>query len=98
MADATLRLGLLKSRFQVEGWLEGSTGLSGDDMRYNEAPFLTNKVRTLSTGVWAKYWIGKLAFSANYGQVLHGRNIGKAISFGAGVFYLIHFEKKENKK
>ena len=98
MVDATFRLGLLKSRFQVEGWLEGSTGLSGDDMRYNEAPFLTNKVRTLSTGVWAKYWIGKLAFSANYGQVLHGRNIGKAISFGAGVFYLIHFEKKENKK
>ncbi|MFN7325396.1 MAG: hypothetical protein ACK5SQ_02320 [Chitinophagales bacterium] len=97
LADATLRLGLLKSRFQVEGWLEGSTGLSGDDMRYNEAPFLTNKMQAITYGFWGRYWIGKLAVSANYGQVLSGRNVGKATSFGAGIFYLVHLEKKEEK-
>jgi hypothetical protein len=87
--DATFRFGILKPKFQAEILLDHGTGLTGDDIRYNDAPFLTNKMQATSAGVWGKYWFGKLAVSAGVSQVLAGRNAGKSTAWNAGVFYLL---------
>lgn len=88
MFDATLRLGFLNSRIQTEVWLDRFSGLSGDDIRYNDAPFPTNRMQATSIGWMGKYSIKQLAFSLSAARVLQGRNVGQSTSISAGVFYL----------
>ncbi len=93
--DGMLRLGVLKTKFQAEVWGGYMTGTSGDDIRYNDAPALTNKMQAMQAGIWGKYWFTpKLALSAGYSQVLDGRNVGKSTAWNAGVFYLVNIGKK----
>ena len=93
--DATFRLGFLKPKFQAEVWADRMTGLSGDDIRYNDAPGLTNKMQAYSAGIWGKFWFTKkIAVSAGIAQVLDGRNVGKSQTWNAGIFYLFNVGKK----
>ncbi len=93
--DATVRLGILKPKFQIEFWGDRSTGLTGDDIRYNDGPMLTNKMQATSVGAWAKYWVIKqLAVSVGGSSVLNGRNVGQSTGWNAGIFYLVDFNKK----
>lgn len=91
MFDATGRLGFLNKKIQVEATIDHFTGLSGDDIRYNEAPFLTNKMRATTAGLFAKYFIGHLAIQASAGKVLQGRNVGQSTIFSGGVTYWVQF-------
>lgn len=87
--DATLRLGILRPKFQAELWAERGACLSGDDIRYNEGPMLTNKMQATSTGAWAKYWITRqFAVSAGGAYVLQGRNVGQSTAINGGIFYM----------
>lgn len=89
MVDATGRLGYYSPRIQAELWFDYFTATSGDDIRYNDMPFPTNKMQATSTGLYAKYFIWQgLAVQASYGQVLSGRNVGQSTMFSGGVSYL----------
>ncbi len=94
--DATGRLGFVNDKFQAEVSYEYMTGLSGDDIRYNDAPFPTNKMQAASLGAFAKYHFGKLAVQAGAGQVFSGRNVGRGTTYSGAVFYF--FELPEKKK
>lgn len=93
--DYSARLGFIKPRFQAEVWYDAFTGLSGDDIRYNEAPQATNKMAAAQAGVFAKYFVTKrLGLLATVSQVLSGRNSGEALTFSAGATYFLDINKK----
>ncbi len=94
MVDASGRLGFLNKKFQAELWYDYFTGLSGDDIRYNDMPFPCNKMQAASAGVFAKYYFGHLAISASANQVLSGRNVGLGTTFTGAVFYFFELSKK----
>ena len=88
MFDATGRLGYIKNKIQAEVTLDYFTGLSGDDIRYNEMPLPCNKMQATTAGIFAKYFIWRgLAVQASYGQVLSGRNVGQSTTFAGGFTY-----------
>ncbi len=95
MVDFSGRLGFIRTRFQAEVWTEYATGLSGDDIRYNSAPYPTNKMQWTAAGIFAKYYVTpKLGLSASYSQVLSGRNVGQATTISGGVNYFFSVSKK----
>jgi hypothetical protein len=88
--DAGVALGYLKSRFQAEIRYETMQSLTGDDMRYNDAPFVTNRMIGNNVAAMAKYYVTqRLAANVMAAQVLSGRNAGKATTFGVGVSYIL---------
>ena len=95
VGDFSARLGFIKPRFQAEVWYESFTGLSGDDIRYNEAPQATNKMAASQAGVFGKYFITKrLGLLATVSKVLSGRNTGEALTWTAGATYFLDINKK----
>ena len=89
--DYSARLGFIKPRFQAEVWYDAFTGLSGDDIRYNEAPQATNKMAAGQAGVFAKYFVIKeLGILASVSQVLSGRNTGEALTWTVGATYFMN--------
>lgn len=95
VVDGSARLGFINSRIQAEVWGEHSTGLTGDDIRYNSMPFLTNKMQWSAAGVFAKYYVTKqLGIAASYSQVLSGRNVGQSTIISGGVNYFFSLSKK----
>ena len=94
--DYTVRLGMIRQKWQAELWLDSFTGLSGDDIRYNEMPQLTNKMQAMSAGVMGKYYFGPLAVQASAAKVLSGRNVGESTMFSGGIFYIFHLKKAKS--
>ena len=93
--DYSARLGFIKPRFQAEVWYDAFTGLSGDDIRYNEAPQASNKMAAGQAGVFGKYFITKrLGLLATVSQVLSGRNVGQSLTWTAGATYFLDINKK----
>jgi hypothetical protein len=93
--DGSIALGFINQRFQTFVSLDNFACLSGDDIRYNDAPILTNKMSWTSVNWFGKVNIGKFALIANVGQVLSGRNVGEATSFGIGGAYLFQVFNKQ---
>ncbi|MBL7827781.1 MAG: hypothetical protein JNJ57_14215 [Saprospiraceae bacterium] len=95
VADGSLRIGFIKPRFQTEIWIEKNACFSGDDIRYNDAPFPTNKMIATAAGFMAKGFITKqFALQASISQVLSGRNVGLATTYAAGCTYFFTVGKK----
>lgn len=94
-ADGNIALGFINQRFQTFVSLDRFACLSGDDIRYNDAPILTNKMSSTSINWFGKVNIGKFSIIANVGQVLSGRNVGEATSFGVGGAYLFQVFNKQ---
>jgi hypothetical protein len=92
--DYSARIGYIKSRLQAEIWYDAFTGLSGDDIRYNEAPQATNKMAAGQAGIFGKYFITKrFALLASLSQVLHGRNVGESLTWVGGVTYFLNINE-----
>jgi hypothetical protein len=94
-AEGSLSLGFVNKRFQTFVSLDRFSCLSGDDIRYNDAPILTNKMASTSVNWFGKVNIRKLSIIASAGRVLDGRNVGEGTSFGVGVAYFFQVFNKE---
>ena len=93
--DYSTRLGFIKPRFQAEVWYDSFTGLSGDDIRYNEGPQATNKMAAAQAGVFGKVFVTKrLGILGTVSQVLSGRNVGEALTWTVGATYFLDINKK----
>lgn len=87
MADGTVRLGFRNVRFQTDVWLERFAGLSGDDIRYNEMPFLTNAMKATTIGWYGRYNIKNFSVTGGVSRVIAGRNVGQSTGFSVGALY-----------
>jgi hypothetical protein len=90
VVDGGVVVGFIKPRFQAEIRYEKMQSLTGDDMRYNDAPFLTNQMIGDNVAAMVKYYVTKrLAVNAVGSQVVSGRNVGKATMGSLGVSYIL---------
>ena len=94
-ADGNIALGFVNQRFQTFVSYDRFACLSGDDIRYNDAPILTNKMSWTSVNWFGKVNLGKFSIMANFGKVLSGRNVGEATSLGVGGAYLFQVFNKQ---
>jgi hypothetical protein len=90
VVDASARLGYLNKHLQIEAYLDRMNSLSGDDIRRQDMPFPTNQMDQTTAGAMAKvhvYTKSGAFFSlvGQVGQVLEGRNVGKARMYTVGV-------------
>ena len=93
--DYSARLGFIKPRFQTEVWYESFTGLSGDDIRYNEGPQATNKMAAAQVGWFGKGFVTKrLGLLVTISKVISGRNVGESLTWTAGATYFLDINKK----
>lgn len=90
--SGTLGMWLFKNSLKIEANYIAVHCLSGDDIRIYNAPQPTNKMSFDQVGMFAHYFFkGKLlkgfGIMAFYGDVIKGRNMGKAQSMGGGLNY-----------
>jgi hypothetical protein len=85
--DYGLKLGYMGSSFQIEAFGDKFTSLSGDDIQYNQLPFISNKVNFTSAGIYTKYQIKKVGFTVKASQIISGINTPKALNISAGLFF-----------
>jgi hypothetical protein len=92
---------LLKHNLRLEASYSMLNCVAGDDIRRWNMPQPTNKMEMTQAGFFAQYYFKSIAplkgFSlmAAYGQVLEGRNIGKATSVSGGITYQFNFKSSE---
>ena len=73
----------------------GLTGLSGDDIRYNEGPQATNKMAAAQVGWFGKGFVTKrLGLLVTISKVISGRNVGESLTWTAGATYFLDINKK----
>jgi hypothetical protein len=93
--DYAVRLGFIKKRYQTEIWYDSFTGLSGDDIRYNEGPQASNKMAAAQIGWFGKGFVTeRLGLLVTVSKVLSGRNVGEALTWTAGATYFFDINKK----
>jgi hypothetical protein len=85
--DYGLKLGYLNNTLQIEAFGEKFTSLSGDNIQYNQLPFISNKVNFTRAGIYTKYQINKIGFTVKASQVISGLNTPKALNLSAGLFF-----------
>lgn len=89
--NAVAGIWMFQNQLKAEVNYMGIHSTSGDDIRaYNRAQ-PTNKVIADQIGALAQYYpksLKGLGAVVYYSQVIHGRNTGKSMQFGAGLTYL----------
>lgn len=91
--DAAVRLGVLRKGWQTEVWAEHASCLSGDNIRRNDMPFLTNNAKATSVGWYGKVQPKNIGINARVGYVVDGQNVGQSTSYTVGLLYQINFKK-----
>lgn len=85
--DGAVRLGILRRTFQTEVFAERYACVSGDNIRRNDMPFVTNNMQATTVGWYAKYQPHHIGFNARVGYVTDGLNMGQSTSFTLGLLY-----------
>lgn len=85
--DYGARIGMLKPKWQFEIFADKSTSLSGDNIRYNDMPSITNKVNFTQAGAYFKFQPKKIGFNVRASQTLEGLNTGKMLNISLGLLF-----------
>ncbi|HTS43585.1 MAG TPA: hypothetical protein VMH01_04255 [Puia sp.] len=86
-----LNVGIRKKYLVAEVNVENVTTLGGFDIRKNDMPFVSNRMNATSLGVHAKYtlpFFTHIEVLGGGGYVIAGRNVGQAVMFHAGAYYI----------
>ena len=90
--DAGVHLGILRRTFQAEAFAERFACVSGDNIRRNDMPFVTNNMQATTVGLYAKYQPHNVGFNARAGYVTDGLNMGQSTSMMLGLLYQFHLK------
>jgi hypothetical protein len=93
--DAAARLGYEKGGIQAEVFVERFAALTGDNIRRNDMPFVTNKMEATSIGAYAKFQPRHLGVNARVAYVTKGLNMGQSTSYSVGLLYIFDVKKKD---
>ncbi len=96
-ADGSLTLGYLHKSFQTAVSIDKFGCLTGDDIRYNDAPILTNNMQATSINWFGRVNLGHLSLVVNAGKTLKGRNVGESINFGGSILFWFQVFNKTKK-
>ncbi|WP_018615219.1 hypothetical protein [Segetibacter koreensis] len=101
MALYNFSVGIRKKYLVAEALLNNMTTLGGFDIRKNDMPFPSNRMNSTSVGVHAKYTLPRFTHIELTGEadyVLSGRNVGRATSYGAGLYYIFSLHPNKSSK
>ncbi len=90
--DASVRLGFENKSFQTEVFLERFAALTGDNIRRNDMPFVTNKMEATSVGWYGKFQPRHLGVNARVAYVTNGLNMGQSLSYSVGLLYIFNIK------
>ncbi len=93
-AQFNLRLGYRTHKLIAEALLSNWTTLGGFDITKNNMPFPSNKMNMTTAGINLKYYVKQvdgLSLIGGSDLTIAGRNVGEAISYNAGVFYILDY-------
>ncbi|MCB0533525.1 MAG: transporter [Lewinellaceae bacterium] len=88
---AALGKWFFKYTLRVEAGFSGVHSVSGDDIRFYNAPQPTNKTVENLVGASAQYYFNKpkgLGVLGYFNRVIQGRNVGQTTGFGFGLTYV----------
>lgn len=91
--DASLKIGYINKSLQAELLVEQLSGLSGDNVRKNDAPYPTNKVQSTTVGFYGKYQPKNIGLNARITQLADGLNIAQTLNISVGAIYQFSFIK-----
>lgn len=96
--NTNFRIGYRHNENIAEIFVDDFTTLGGFDITRNNMPFPSNRMNATRIGGAFKYntnLIDGLSIVGNVSTTLAGRNVGQSSGFGAGLFYILDFNKKE---
>ena len=85
--EASFKIGYLKWDNQVELYVDHFSCVSGDAIRRNDMPFMTNKVMMTSVGLYGKYQPKQIGVIARVQHVLQGSNTAQMTTITVGLLY-----------
>ena len=91
--DAAARIGYLKKGIQAEVFVDRNTCVGGDNIRRNDMPFPTNNMKATGIGFYGKYQPKNLGLNFSVRKVVDGLNVGKSMTYTAGVLFQMNFKK-----
>jgi hypothetical protein len=99
VADVTGRLGFRNDNIQTDFYIHRFQSLSGDDIRRQDMPQVTNNMSATSLGWFGKYTYitekaGEFSVVAEVSKVWVGSNIGQTTSFIFGIQYAFQLTGK----
>jgi hypothetical protein len=93
--NSNLFVGVRIKYLVAQATLENMTTLGGFDIRKNDMPSVNNKMNSTSVGVHAKYtlpFFQHIEVLGGGSYVVAGRNVGQALMFHAGAYYIFKFK------
>jgi hypothetical protein len=101
MAVYNFSIGIRKKYIVAEALLNNMTTLGGFDIRKNDMPFVSNRINNTSVGVHAKYTLPcfpHIELTGEGDYVITGRNVGRATTYSAGMYYIFSFNPNKSSK
>lgn len=95
--SSNFRFGYRHNDNIVEIFIDDFKTLGGFDITRNNMPFPSNRMNATLIGAAFKYntnFVDGLAIVGNFNTTIAGRNVGQTTGFGAGLFYVLDFNKK----
>ncbi|GAB3180156.1 hypothetical protein [Telluribacter humicola] len=89
--DLGARVGILKSKWQTEVFVERFACVDGDNIRRNDMPFPTNKMEMTTVGWYGKVQPRNIGVNARVGYVVEGLNVGQSLSYSVGFLYQFNY-------
>jgi hypothetical protein len=85
--EASFKVGYLKWDNQIELYVDHFACISGDNMRRNDMPFVTNKTMMTSVGLYGKYQPKNWGVNARVQRVIQGTNTAQMTTYSVGLLY-----------
>jgi hypothetical protein len=95
MIDYSAHIGFRKGSWNAAAFYSQGLSLTGDDIRRNDMPQVTNKMNASAAGLMLRYHPQTWGVYASAQRVLTGRNMGLATTVQAGVLYAFKVKKQE---
>jgi hypothetical protein len=89
--DTGVRFGYLSkgSKYQLEAFSETFACVTGDDIRKNDMPFISNNMKMHQIGIYGKIQPKNIGVNFKIAKVLEGKNTGESEMYSVGLLYLI---------
>lgn len=95
--SSNIRFGYRHNDNIAEIFIDDFKTLGGFDITRNNMPFPSNRMNATRIGAAFKYntnFVDGLSIVGNFNTTVAGRNVGQTAGFGAGLFYVLDFNKK----
>lgn len=85
--ETKISIGFLRKAWQIEGFIEDFNCVSGDNIRRNDMPFISNQMQATMRGAYFKFQPKKIGINARIAETTSGLNVGKSVNYTGGLLF-----------